>query len=65
MSESICVNSRTVSGEMPLNSLPLSMSYTPMQQWENLYDPEVGLSRGTLFACLDLPFIGKEAADRD
>lgn len=31
-----------------------------MQKWENLYDPEVGLDRGTIFACLDLPFTGKE-----
>lgn len=45
---------------MRLDALPLSMSYLPMQKWENLYDPEVGLDRGTIFACLDLPFTGKE-----
>ncbi|HIR60031.1 MAG TPA: spore coat associated protein CotJA [Candidatus Faecivivens stercoravium] len=45
---------------MRLDALPLAMSYLPMQKWENLYDPEVGLDRGTIFACLDLPFTGKE-----
>ncbi len=49
-----------VSGNMRLDALPLAMSYLPMQKWENLYDPEVGLDRGTIFACLDLPFTGKE-----
>ena len=50
----------TVNGNMRLDALPLAMSYLPMQKWENLYDPEVGLDRGTIFACLDLPFTGKE-----
>ena len=57
-----CVNMRdAVSGQSPLDSLPLGMSYVPMSKWESLYDPEVGLERGTIFACLDLPFVGKEA----
>lgn len=55
-----CVSSPKVSGDCPLDTLPLAMSYTPMQKWENLYDPETGLDRGTIFACLDLPFTGKE-----
>ena len=57
-----CVNMPSaVSGQSPLDSLPLAMSYVPMRRWESLYDPEVGLERGTIFACLDLPFVGKEA----
>lgn len=36
----------------------LAMSYVPFQRFENLYDDEKALSRGTLFASLDLPFVG-------
>ncbi len=55
-----CVCSPKISGGCPLDTLPLAMSYTPMQKWENIYNPETGLDRGTIFACLDLPFTGKE-----
>ena len=55
--------SETVSGESALNSLPLAMSYFPMSRWENLYSPETALEKGTLFACLDLPFTGKEGVE--
>lgn len=48
-------------GQMRLDELPLAMSYVPMQKWEDMYAPSVALERGTLFAKLDLPFIGKEA----
>lgn len=34
---------------------PLAMVYAPLQCWSNVYDSEEGLSRGTLFAGLDLP----------
>ena len=36
----------------------LAMSYVPYQRFESLYDEGKALSRGTLFACLDLPFYG-------
>ena len=36
----------------------LAMAYVPYQRFENLYGAEKALSRGTLFACLDLPFCG-------
>ncbi len=48
-------------GKMCLDELPLAMSYVPMQRWEDLYELSMALERGTLFAKLDLPFIGKEA----
>lgn len=38
-----------------------AMSYTPLQKWGNIYEPEAGFSRGTIFAQLDLPFIGGKA----
>ena len=43
---------------MYLGSLPIAMSYTPMQQWKTTYSAENGLSRGTIFPELDLPFDG-------
>lgn len=42
-----------------LGSLPLAMTYTPMQQWKSPYSPQEGLSRGTIFPELDLPFEGR------
>ncbi len=39
----------------------LAMAYVPCQQWESPYAPDVGFARGTIFPCLDKPFIGEEA----
>ena len=39
--------------------ITLAMAYIPMQQWQKLYEPEDGFSRGTIFEELDLPFMGK------
>ena len=39
------------------------MAYVPMQQWRQLYDPNVGFSRGTIFMELDKPFCGKEVCN--
>ncbi len=36
----------------------LAMMYVPFQRFENLYDEEKALARGTLFAELDMPFYG-------
>ncbi len=39
------------------NTYPsLAMVYSPFQEFENLYEPEEALSKGTLFADLYLPF---------
>ena len=40
---------------------PIAMAYVPYQMWENPYDAETGMARGTVFPSLDLPFIGEEA----
>ncbi len=40
---------------------PLASVYAPLQEWRELYDEEKGLARGTLFAELDKPFLGKGA----
>lgn len=51
-------NDNCTSGTCPLTGYPLAMVYSPEQGFENLYEPEEGLSRGTIFAALDFPFEG-------
>ncbi len=41
-----------------LENHPLAMAYAPYQYFREIYEPEKALSRGTLFAELDLPFEG-------
>lgn len=43
-----------------LNGHPIGMVYSPIQLWQKLYEPEMALSRGTLFEELDLPFEGEQ-----
>lgn len=38
---------------------PVAMLYVPYQSWRKLYEPQVGLERGTIFEELDKPFIGE------
>lgn len=40
-----------------IDSLPLAMAYVPVQKWGKTYEPDVALSRGTLFPDLDKPFL--------
>ncbi len=44
-----------------LTGYPLASVYAPLQEWREVYDEEKGLARGTLFAELDKPFLGKGA----
>lgn len=39
----------------------VAMAYVPYQEWEKPYTDSVALSRGTMFPCLDKPYIGEEA----
>lgn len=50
-------------GALPKN-MALAMAYVPYQQWEQPYETDVALDRGTIFPCLDKPFIGEEAVKR-
>ncbi len=43
-------------GGWGLEEHPLAMVYSPCQAWRDVYAPDVALSRGTMFAELDLPF---------
>ena len=42
----------------------LAMAYVLMQPWEQTYDLQTALCRGTLFPSLDKPFLGKEVTPR-
>ena len=37
-----------------------SMCYVPWQKWEDIYSPEEGFARGTIFAQLDKSYIGRK-----
>lgn len=47
----------------PMSQFPaypvVGMAYVPWQQPKDVYEPEVALQRGTLFPCLDKPFLGR------
>lgn len=43
------------------NEMVLVMSYVKRQQWDQVYEPETALDRGTIFPELDLPFMGEGA----
>ncbi len=57
-----CMDQAPNMPEMQESTFPahvsLAMMYVPFQRFENLYEPEKALERGTLFADLDLPFYG-------
>ncbi len=50
--------------DVALERLPLTMSYTPMQKIDDLYNVQEALLRGTLFPELDKPFYGKFTGER-
>lgn len=43
----------------------LGMAYVPFQEFDELYDEELALKKGTLFAPLDLPFLGRRIMNDD
>ena len=47
-----------------VSGCPLAMAYVPMQLWRQLYETEVGFTKGTIFMELDKPFCPKEARAR-
>ena len=42
----------------------LAMAYVPWQTWQEIYDVEKALQRGTIFCQLDKPFSGKGGVKR-
>ena len=57
--------SSTAGDSTPVDELPLAMAYVPMQQWKEPFDGEQGLSAGTIFPELVLPFKGRGVTDND
>ena len=41
------------------SNVPLGMAYIPWQTWGDVYDLNRGVHAGTIFPCLDKPFVGK------
>ncbi|MCI5596485.1 MAG: spore coat associated protein CotJA [Lachnospiraceae bacterium] len=39
--------------------MPLAMACVPWQRWREIYQPDEGLSCGTIFKELNLPFTGR------
>ena len=64
-----CGNSPTASLDLPtcengskgfgLKGYPLAMVYSPMQEFDKLYELDKGFNAGTIFSELDLPFEGR------
>lgn len=46
-----------------LEGYPLASVYAPIQNFDELYDCETALSRGTIFSKLDLPFMGESVVN--
>ncbi len=54
-------NDESYKGISPLpEEMPVAMAYVPYQQWKEVYEDDVALQRGTIFPCLDKPFLGEE-----
>lgn len=45
--------------DMCLDNASLGMAYVPWQTWGNVYDLNRGHEAGTIFPCLDKPFMGR------
>lgn len=55
--------------QLPVDSirpslLSLAMGFVPVQSWEEPYENDLALARGTIFPSLDKPFLGEEAVAR-
>ena len=48
----------------PVDTMPIAMAYVPWQEWQNIYEPCKGFSRGTIFEDLDKPFYGRGGCNR-
>lgn len=53
-----CVDNASSIKNDPLRGMPVGIGYVPWQQWECVYNVDEGLSKGTIFPSLDLPFYG-------
>jgi hypothetical protein len=51
--------SPTLNGDIFQCDVPLAMAYVPWQTWNKTYDLDKALQTGTIFPCLDKPFMGR------
>lgn len=54
-----CTSCKNPRNDVCLDNVPLGMAYVPWQIWDDVYDLNKGLHAGTIFPCLDKPFIGR------
>lgn len=47
-------------GTKHVDHMAPGMCYVPWQKWEDIYSPEEGFARGTIFAQLDKSYIGRK-----
>lgn len=50
---------------IPEKNLALAMGFVPKQRWQDVYETDVALSRGTIFPALDKMFIGEGGSNCD
>ena len=53
-----CSNSKCGDSDSRISDMPLGMCYVPMQEWGDMYDPEMAVCQGTAFPDLNLIFCG-------
>ena len=58
-----CQNSDCQPGDTPVDGMIIAMSYVPWQQWNNIYNSEEAFNRGTIFASLYKPWIGRSISN--
>ncbi|MEQ3401843.1 spore coat associated protein CotJA [Dorea formicigenerans] len=52
------MNNQELCAGIALDQMPVTMAYVPWTKWQNIYEAEKGLRRGTIFQDLDKPFRG-------
>lgn len=61
------MNIHPCGGKRPMDMVSgpsLAMVYSPYQEFENIYESDVALMRGTIFQDLDKPWLEGGACDR-
>ncbi|MBQ2743492.1 MAG: spore coat associated protein CotJA [Oscillospiraceae bacterium] len=53
-------NNERYDNTLRCGDMVVGMAYVPMQMWDNIYDMNEALARGTQFKDLDKPFFGED-----
>lgn len=54
-----CTPCRNIQRDEFPADMPIGMAYVPWQTWDKIYDLDKGHHMGTIFPCLDKPFMGR------